>query len=302
MADPLVGELQRRCRGTVEAAVPLASYTTLKVGGPARVLVVAEDDTDLAAVGELCRTRDIPILVLGRGSNLLVTDAGWPGVALVLGRRYRGLRADGARVGVGAAEPLPAVARALAARGLSGFEFAVAVPGSVGGAVRMNAGAHGREIADVLVEVEVVDVLDGQRRTVPAAALDLGYRRSALAPTAVVVSATLVLEPADPATIAARMHDIRRWRRAHQPLSHPNCGSVFTNPPGASAGALIEAAGLKGTRIGGARISEVHANFIVTEPGATAADVLALIALAQHRVRERTGVELTPEVVIVGDR
>ncbi|MFU8839140.1 MAG: UDP-N-acetylmuramate dehydrogenase [Nitriliruptoraceae bacterium] len=298
--DPVAVELAARCGGEVRADAPLAPGTTLKVGGSARVLVVAESDRDLAAVGAVTRAHGLPWAVIGRGSNLLVADAGWPGVAIVLGRGYRGLRTGGPEVHVGAAEPLPTLAVQLADAGYTGFAWACSVPGTVGGAVRMNAGAHGGAMVDHLVEAELVRLSTGTREQWPAGLLGLAYRSSQLPSDAVVVAATLQLDPGDPTEERARIDRIRTWRRTHQPLNQPNCGSVFTNPPGDSAGRLIDAAGLKGRRIGGAEVSTRHANFIVTRPGATASDVATLIALVQTEVTARFGIELHPEVQRLG--
>jgi UDP-N-acetylmuramate dehydrogenase len=300
VSDDLVGQL-RAAGVDVRADAPLASLTTLRVGGSARALVAASTDEDLAAVGRVCAARGVRWTVIGRGSNLIVADAGWPGVVIVLGRGFRGVRIDGTRVVAGAAEPLPAVAARVAEAGLSGFAWASAVPGTIGGAVRMNAGAHGGQMADVLDTVDVVRLLAGARETWPVDALGLGYRRSGLPDDAVVVSATIALAHARPEQVGAEIAEIRAWRRAHQPINEPSCGSVFVNPPGDSAGRLVEAAGAKGWRSGGAQVSVQHANFIVTRPGATAADVLTLIERVRARVKERFGVELRTEVVVLGD-
>lgn len=300
MSDPLVQALAEAATGEVRGGARLAELCTLRVGGRARALLTAESDADLAVAGRACLTHGVPWAVVGRGSNLLVADAGWPGVAIQLGKGFRGVEIDGGRVRAGAAEPLPVLAVALADAGLSGFAWACAVPGSLGGAVRMNAGAHGGDMAEHLVEVEVVRLRTGTRETWPVAALGLGYRSSALPDDAVVVAATLQLPAGDPETVREQIRSIRAWRRAHQPLNEPNCGSVFTNPPGGSAGRLIDETGLKGTAVGGAEVSEQHANFIVTRPGATAADVDGLIALVRARVRAATDVELVPEVARLG--
>lgn len=299
--DPLVPELRAAgVSGAVHPGSSLAELTTLRVGGPARALVVAERDADLAAVGAVCAARDLPWLVVGRGSNLLVADAGWPGVAITLGRGYRGVEIEGTRARLGAAEPLPTVAVRLADAGLGGAAWAAGVPGTVGGAVRMNAGAHGGEVADHLVEIDLVRLRSGTRETWPAAACGLSYRASDLPDDAVIVAATWELTPADRDTVRAEIKGVRDWRREHQPLREPNCGSVFANPPGDSAGRLIEAVGAKGLRIGGAEVSTKHANFIVTRPGARAEDVATLIATVQDRVAEVHGVALRAEVVVVG--
>ncbi|MDP8932366.1 MAG: UDP-N-acetylmuramate dehydrogenase [Actinomycetota bacterium] len=298
--DPVVRDLAAACLGRVEAEARLGELTTLKVGGTARALLVAECDEDVRAAGEICAAHGVACLVIGRGSNLLVGDRGWGGVAITLGRGYRGYRVIGTEVAVGAAEPMPLLATRLADEGLAGFAWAAAVPGSVGGAVKMNAGAHGRELAHHLVSAEVVRLGDGRRETLLASELGLGYRQSNLPEAVIVVAATLGLERGDPAVERERIAEVKAWRRAHQPINRPSCGSVFTNPPGDSAGRLVEAAGGKGLRVGGAVVSDLHANFIITEPGATAADVRALVRLLQQLVVERHGQWLRPEVVMVG--
>lgn len=302
MTATLIDRLRAEGAGDVRTDAPLAALTTLRVGGAARALVTAERDEDLAAVGRVCVAEGLPWAVVGRGSNLLVADAGFPGVVIVLGRGYRGLERHDGRVRVGAAEPLPSLAVRLADAGLTGFAWACSVPGTIGGGVRMNAGAHGGEMADHLVEAELVRLRTGTRETWPVATLGLRYRHSDLPDDAVVVAATLALAPGDPATVRAEIDAIRAWRRRHQPLNEPNCGSVFTNPPGDSAGRLIdEVAHAKGLRRGGAQVSERHANFIVTRPGATAADVHGLIVEVQERVEAATGIRLRPEVTVLGD-
>ena len=301
MSDPLVTQLTASVAGEVRGDAALSALTTLRVGGPARVLVTAERDEDLAAVGRAAAEHGVGWLVVGRGSNLLVADRGWPGIAVQLGRSYRGVAIQGGQVRAGAAAPLPTLAVRLADAGLTGFAWGCAVPGTVGGAVRMNAGAHGGEMADHLVSAEVVRLTSGVRETWPVAVLGLGYRRSSLPSDAVVVAATLALSPGTPEVIRAEIEDIRRWRREHQPLNEPNCGSVFVNPPGDSAGRLIDQVGGKTIAVGGARVSSRHANFIVTRPGACAADVRAVMRAVADRVATRTGIELRTEVVMVGE-
>jgi UDP-N-acetylmuramate dehydrogenase len=301
VSDALIEQLREACGGEVTADAPIAEMTTLKVGGPARVHVEVERDEDLAAVGRACREHDVPWLVVGRGSNLLVADRGWPGIAISLGRGFRGYEVDGARVTAGAAEPLPNLAVKLANEGLGGFAWAAAVPGSLGGGVRMNAGAHGGEMADHLVEAELFRLGSGTRETWPVDQLGLRYRHSELPSDAVVVAATLRLEPGDADEVRDEITEIMQWRRAHQPINEPNCGSVFTNPDGGSAGRLVEAVGGKELRIGGAQVSELHANFIVTSGEATAADVRELIRTLRQRVADEFGVVLRPEVQMVGE-
>jgi UDP-N-acetylmuramate dehydrogenase len=289
--------------GLVERDAPLGALTTYRVGGPAAVLVRAQTAGQLEAVAEAVRTWHADVLVVGHGSNLLVSDAGFPGVAVLLEDEFEAVDlrdADGGTVHAGGAVPLPVLARRTAAAGLTGLEFFVGIPGSVGGAVRMNAGGHGRDTREVLRSAEVVDLLgDGTVTTRHPAALELGYRESAIGSGEVVVGATFAVDRDDPAACEARVTEIVRWRREHQP-GGSNAGSVFRNPDGDAAGRLVEASGLKGRRRGHAVVSEKHANFIQADAGATAADVDALIREVQTVVAERTGVELAPEVHRVG--
>lgn len=299
--DPLIDELRAACEGEVTADASVADLTTLKVGGTARAHVEAMRDEDLAAVGRACRQHDLPWLIVGRGSNLLVADGGWRGIAVSLGRGFRGYEIDGDTVTAGAAEPLPSLAVKLANEGLGGFAWAAAVPGSLGGGVRMNAGAHGGEMADHLVSAELFRLMSGTRETWPVDTLGLRYRHSELPSDAVVVAATLRLERGETDDVRVEISDIKQWRRDHQPINEPNCGSVFTNPEGDSAGRLVEAVGGKELTVGGASVSDLHANFIVTRPGATAADVRELIRTLRQRVADEFGIVLRPEVQMVGD-
>jgi UDP-N-acetylmuramate dehydrogenase len=277
---------------------PLGPWTTLGVGGAARWFVEPHAPAQLAVVlstvGE-----DVPLLVLGRGSNLLVADTGWDGLALRLGAGFKWQRRDGTTVEAGGGTSMPALAAWLATEGLAGLEFAAGIPATVGGSVRMNAGAHSGQTADSLVSVTIATRDAPEGREHDPATLAFGYRHSALPPRSVVTAARWALRADDPAAVRARLDEHRAYRRRTQPLRQRNCGSVFTNPPGDSAGRLVEAAGLKGTRVGGASVSEKHANFVVVEPGATAADVLALIRLVRARVAE-DGPLLEPEVRHVG--
>ncbi|GIU96757.1 MAG: UDP-N-acetylenolpyruvoylglucosamine reductase [Actinomycetota bacterium] len=292
--------LRAACGDRVRVGFPLAPLTTFRLGGPAALYLEAEGEDDLDAAALAIAEAEIPWLVLGKGSNVLVADEGFPGLVLRLGRSFRWAGRAGERLAAGGAMPLPALAGIALRHGLAGLEFGVAIPGSLGGAVRMNAGAHGTEIAAVLTEVRVVRLVARQRRAIAARDIDFGYRRAGLAPDAVVTEATVRLEPGDPAVIRERMEAARSWRRRTQPLAEPNCGSVFTNPPGAHAARLIEEAGAKGLAEGGARVSDKHANFIVAGPGARARDVARLIERVRSLVRDRTGVELVPEVRLVG--
>jgi UDP-N-acetylmuramate dehydrogenase len=279
--------------------VPLGPRTTYRVGGAATLFVTIEDDEDLAAVASAAAGHDIDVLVVGKGSNLLVADGGFAGLALALGDGFAEVAIDGVRVHAGGAAALPVVARRTVAAGLSGFEWAVGVPGSVGGAVRMNAGGHGSDMAATLVGVRVIDLRTGEDGDVPARALELGYRRSVLHPHQLVVAAELALDLGDRAQGERELADIVAWRRANQP-GGPNAGSVFTNPDGDSAGRLIDAAGLKGLRVGTASVSTKHANFIQADEGGRADDVHALMQLVAERVVAATGVRLHPETRLVG--
>lgn len=292
--------LRAACGERVRAGVPLAPFTTFRVGGPAALFLEAGSEEDLRTVAEVVREPALPVLVLGRGSNVLVSDAGFPGLAVRLGPAFRWATAEPPRIRAGGAMALPALAGVALQHALSGFEWAVAVPASFGGAVRMNAGAHGGELAEVLETAEVLDLSTGERVVVRAEDAGFRYRGSSLPDPGIVLAGTLRLRPGDPEAIRARMDEIREWRRQHQPLAEPSCGSVFKNPPGASAARLIDEAGLKGLAVGGAQVSVKHANFIVTRSGARAEDVAALIRTVQERVAERTGVVLEPEVHLVG--
>lgn len=295
-------EIARRLRGVrgrVVPNAPLAALTTFRVGGPADVLVEAESEDDLWAVGELVRD-GVPIAIVGKGSNLLVSDDGFRGVAVKLGRAFRTHEPTDDGVRLGGAVYLPAAARLTARLGRTGFEFGAEIPATFGGAVRMNAGAHDRCMADVLACARVLELVSGVVRDVTTAELDYAYRRSSLAPTDVVTEGDLGLQPADPAEVAERIAVYLRWRRIHQPPGR-SAGSVFVNPPGDAAGRLIESAGAKGMRVGEAEISPVHANFIVAGPEARAADVWELISRARQLVLDRTGIELEPEVRFLGN-
>jgi UDP-N-acetylmuramate dehydrogenase len=293
--------LRAACGDRVRTQFGLAPLTTFRIGGPAALFLEPETEPDLVASSEAVRETGIPFAILGKGSNVLVADGGFPGLVLRLGRGYRWAAREGDRLRAGAAMPLPALAGVALSHGLTGLEFGVAIPATVGGAVRMNAGAHGRELAQVLERVEIFELQRGQARGVPVAEVGFTYRRSGFADDAVVVAATVQLAAGEPATIREAMDEAREYRRRTQPLAESNCGSVFKNPPGDHAGRLIEDAGGKGLGVGGASISTKHANFIVTSEGARAADVLELIRSVQELVFARSGVRLEPEVHLVGD-
>jgi UDP-N-acetylmuramate dehydrogenase len=292
--------------GAVARSVPVAELTTYRLGGPAAVVARVTDEAALAEVAAALPTNGDapPVLVVGRGSNLLVADEGFDGVALVLDGEFDrvDLDADAGLVRAGGGVALPVLARRAAAAGLAGLEFYVGIPGSVGGAVRMNAGGHGRETHEVLTRAWVLDLRAGpgaQSEARDVAALDLRYRHSVLAPGEVVTRAEFTVTGDQVEECEARLGEIVRWRRENQP-GGSNAGSVFRNPPGDSAGRLIDATGCKGLRVGGAVVSEKHANFFQAEPGATASDVHALVREVQKRVAVATGVRLVPELRMIG--
>jgi UDP-N-acetylmuramate dehydrogenase len=283
------------------ADVPLGPYCTYRVGGPAALFVEADSVADLERVRDAVEASGCPTLAVGRGSNLLVADAGFAGIAVHLGPAFESVEIDSERavVRAGAAALLPVVARRSAAAGLTGFEWAVGVPGSVGGAVRMNAGGHGSEMSESLVRVSVFDLERGGPEEWTLEQLDLGYRRSALGSHHLVLYAELALAPGDADRSAAEISEIVAWRRANQPGGQ-NAGSVFANPAGDSAGRLIDHLGLKGFRIGTAEVSTKHANFIQADPDGSADDVAALIREIRLRVAAATGVELQVENRLIG--
>jgi UDP-N-acetylmuramate dehydrogenase len=291
-------ELGRRLRGEVLLDERLAPRTSIKVGGPADLLVRPADPEDLVALLRGVAELGVPLTVLGGGANTLVADAGVEGVVLRLPPELGEERVEGERLTLPAGAPIARLMARGHALGLTGAEFLAGVPGTLGGALAMNAGTPAGELKDVLEAAELATAAGVG--FVPAAALGLGYRHSALPPGAVVTRLTCRLRPGDVARSRAAMEaDVAR-RRATQPLAQPSFGSTFWNPPGRYAGQLIEAVGLKGHRVGGAMWSDVHANFLVNLGGATARDVLRLMRLARARVRERFGVTLQAEVRLVG--
>ena len=292
--------LREAAGGRVRRGFPIAPLTSFRIGGPAALYLEAASPQELSAVGRAMRDTGLPLLVIGKGSNLLVDDAGFHGIVLRLGKAYRWAARDGDRLTAGGAMPLPALAGVALAHALAGLEFGVAIPASLGGSVRMNAGAHGHSLDEVVETIEVYVPHDDATSTILASEARFRYRGSELPRDGVVVAATALLRPGDPVEIRRHMDEAREWRRATQPLAEPNCGSVFKNPPGDHAARLIESIGGKEMRIGGARVSEKHANFIVAGEGATAADVTALIEALRQRVHERHGVDLEPEVHVVG--
>jgi UDP-N-acetylmuramate dehydrogenase len=295
----VIADAARRLGSLATSDVPIGPLTTYRVGGPAALFVRIEDDDDLDAVRVAVHETGVETLVVGKGSNLLVADDGFVGLALSLGDAFAAVTVEGTTVHAGAAASLPVVARRTAAAGLTGFEWAVGVPGTIGGAVRMNAGGHGSDMAASLARVRVVDLVLGEDEEMEPAALDLRYRHSAVSNHHLVLRADLRLTAGDRVASEAEIAEIVAWRRAHQP-GGPNAGSVFTNPPGDSAGRLIDETGLKGFRIGSAAVSTKHANFIQADPGGRAGDVYELMLAVRAQVFERHAVELHPETCLVG--
>ena len=306
-------DIQRRIGVKTSRDEPLARFTTMRVGGPADLFATVHNAHELRAIVRFARTRELPHTLLGRGSDLVISDAGIRG--LVIQVRAEGSKHDGDRYTAEAGVQMARAATETQKAGLTGLEFGLAIPGTVGGAVWANAGAHDADVAGVIETARVLGA-DGTEAILPAADLALAYRDSRFkhppetdegrasdpdGPRDVVLDATFRLSPADPATIKERLDDIRRWRQAHQPLGLPSAGSVFRNPEGDSAGRLIDAAGLKGLRVGGAVVSEKHANFIVNDQRGTAADVRRLAERVRREVRDRTGVELEFEIEFIGD-
>jgi UDP-N-acetylmuramate dehydrogenase len=291
--------LERALGPTARRHHPLGALTTYRVGGTAALFVEVRHEDHLTEVAGAVAGSEVPVLVIGNGSNLLVADRGFDGLVVSLGPGFDDLSIDGDRVRAGAALDLPRLARRTAAAGLTGLEWAVGVPGSVGGAIRMNAGGHGSDTAATLVAYRWVDLTTGAWCESPAERLGLAYRHSDLAATDVVVAGVYRLRPGRPEDGKAAIDDIVRWRRANQP-GGSNAGSVFTNPPGDSAGRLIDASGLKGFRIGSAEVSPRHANFIQADAGGSADDVRRVIDHVRSTVAEATGVTLRTEVRQIG--
>jgi UDP-N-acetylmuramate dehydrogenase len=282
-------------------AFPLAPLTSLRVGGRAALFLEAQTDADLRVAGAAITATGIPWTVIGKGSNVLVADRGFPGLVLRLGKGFRWAARDGGRLRAGGSMPLPALAGVALSHRLAGLEFGVAIPASLGGAVRMNAGAHGGSMSDVLADVDLFSLEQGSVASMTAEDAGFAYRTSRLPRGTLVIGATVALTADDGASIRSRMDEARAWRKATQPLAEPNCGSVFKNPPGDHAARLVQDSGAKGLAVGGASVSSKHANFIVTGAGATADDVVRLIERVRACVRDRFGVELETEVQLVGD-
>ena len=298
----LLGDLQSALpdlRGRLVAGARLADITWFRVGGPTEVLFTPADEADLAYF--LARTpAEVPVFVIGLGSNLLVRDGGVPGVVVRLGRGFaQSIAEPGSRLRVGTALPDVKVARAAADAGIAGLAFYRGIPGSIGGALRMNAGAHGRETKDVLVAARAVDRA-GRVHELTLADMGFTYRHCGVPEDWIFTEALYQGSPGEPAAILKEMDDVAEYREKHQPIKERTGGSTFKNPPGGSAWKLVDAAGMRGFRVGGAKVSEMHCNFLINDRGATGEDVETLGEIVRARVRATSGVTLDWEIIRLG--
>lgn len=279
---------------------PMKKHTTFRIGGPAEYLILPQTTEEIADVIKLCRQEEIPWYIVGNGSNLLVADEGVRGVVIQLLRNFNQIQVVGCQIRMQAGAQNAAVAKRALDASLTGFEFAAGIPGTIGGAVVMNAGAYGGEMKDILKEVTVLDP-NGMIRTIPAEELELGYRTSIIARKGyVVLEAVIVLKTGDPKEIKAAMDELKEKRVTKQPLEYPSAGSTFKRPEGYFAGKLIMDAGLRGFSVGGAQISEKHCGFVINKGNATAKDVTELMDETKKIVMEKFGVALEPEVKRLG--
>ncbi len=299
----LGGDIQRRLGIKTSRDEPLERFSTMRVGGPADLFAEVRNLFELRGIVRFARQRDIPLFLIGRGSDLVISDRGIGGLVVLV--RAAGLHTEGETIKAEAGVQMAKLATTGKNEGLTGLEFGLAIPGSVGGAVWANAGAHGSDVRGVLRSAQVVGA-DGEERELGPDDLGMAYRETNLKHGTpgrpdVVLQATFELEPAEANTIAERLGSIRRWRREHQPIGQKSAGSVFRNPDGDSAGRIIDELGLKEQRVGGAQVSPKHANFIVNTGSATAADVRELGELVRETVRRERGIDLAYEVEFVGD-
>ncbi len=297
----LAETLKAKMPGRVYCCEPMSRHTSFKIGGPADVLVQPQSTHDLAFALTAARAEEVPVTVLGNGSNVLVRDKGVRGLVIQLGNALKSFRQDGRRLFFGSGYSLALASRKAWECGLSGMEFAVGIPGSIGGAVYMNAGAYNGEMKGVVERVRVMD-MGGSEFALSADDLQFGYRKTSLQESGYIITEVcLNMQPGDKNAIKAMMDDFSSRRISKQPLEMPSAGSMFKRPPGYFAGTLIEQAGLKGYTVGGAQVSKKHAGFVVNCGNATAADVLQLIADVRRVIMEKAGVELHPEVLVIGE-
>jgi UDP-N-acetylmuramate dehydrogenase len=306
MAPPALDDLAERLElelpGRVRRDIAVAPMTSFRVGGNAAIVVEPVSAEELATAGREIGRHGADTLVLGRGTNLLVSDRGYEGVLIRLGKAFDWITEFGDdQLEAGGATALPQVANRAAKMGLAGIEFAIAIPASVGGAVRMNAGAHSASVADVLKSAKVCRLHAGELVDLGSGELGMSYRHTSLGPADVVCSARFQLRAGDREAIAAKMTHYREHRSVTQPVEAPNAGSMFKNPDKDTAGGLIEKAGLKGLHVGNAEVSRKHANFFLAHPGATAQEIYQLMTKVQATVKEKFGVLLYPEVRPIGE-
>jgi len=296
----IASQLAKVADGEVHANRPLAPFTSYKIGGPAAIWVAPGTESAVGRVIKVIYDHNLPFFVLGRGSNLLISDSGWNGVALYLGHNLSGFSFTRDQAVVSAGTLLMELVQAATQNGLGGMELLAGIPGGVGGALRMNAGAFGQEIEGTTETVSGFRY-DGTPFEADRPTINFNYRRAPELDNVVITTARFHFKAAEAAVLKARVADILDLRNKKQPLEHPSCGSVFKRPAGYHAGALIEEAGLKGQRIGGAMISPKHAGFILNTDKAQASDVYALIRLVEKTVLKRFGVRLEREVKLIGD-
>ncbi len=300
IAEQLYEEVVKRVRGEIRGQEPMAKHTSFGIGGPAELMVIPDSLDDLFELLAICESRDVPCMIIGRGANLLVCDGGIDGVVISLEKSCAAIEATGTVVRAGAGVSLNTLVRTAADNNLQGIEFCAGIPGSVGGALVMNAGAWGGSISDVVENVSVYDAKNKSTRTLRKSEIHFGYRKSNLPRYGVILEAVFGLKKGRPDRI---METTRRYleRRAEtQPVRFRSAGSIFKNPKDEPAGALIERLGFKGYQHGGAKVSDVHANFIVNHNSATASDVLAIMTEIKRRARDAAGIELEEEIRIVG--
>lgn len=280
---------------------PMSRHTTFRTGGPADIYIEPSGVEELKQVLDICREENVAYTIIGNGSNLLVGDGGYRGVLISFGKPFAQVTIEGAQVRTGAGALLSAVAKQVLNASLTGFEFAAGIPGTIGGAVVMNAGAYGGELCQVLREATVLTP-EGEVKTLPAEELELGYRTSCVQKNGyIVLEAVLQLQPGNADDIRAVMDALASKRREKQPLEYPSAGSTFKRPEGHFAGRLIQDAGLRGFRVGGAQVSEKHCGFVINRDHATSAEILSLCRQVQEKVKAQSGVELELEVKLLGE-
>ncbi len=288
-------------KGQVRQEEPMSAHTTFRIGGPAKIFVSPGSEEELKSLADLLRKKKIPWFILGKGSNVLVSDKGFDGVVIQIGKGLGNISARGNTLDADAGVLLSRIAKKALEAGLTGLEFAAGIPGTVGGAVVMNAGAYGSEMKDVLTKVRVLTE-EGSIKEISADRLELGYRTSSVLKNGwIVLGARFCLKQGDPKQIQARIEELAKLRRSKQPLEYPSAGSTFKRPEGFFAGKLIQDAGLKGFQVGGAQVSEKHSGFVINRDHATAQDVIQLCGQVSETVRKQFGVKLELEIKCLGE-